>query len=383
MEPLKYFVFNKEKDYRHGYSENILRTERGITLEEGNTPERGVFFSRILDAGEEGNDWHRAVIESEDHGDDSIRFYFYCSDSDRIAAEGRTWTWAELIRSDSIGADRKHELMQPYMAQRLLNPKDVLLTGAKGRYLWMEIQLFRQTGLAPQIQHMKIYAGNKSFLDYLPEIYRRENGSDFLRRYLSIFEAVYRDMDAQIRDASRQLDPEAAQPEFLNWMASWMGITAVHLWSGEKLRKLLGGFAKRSLTRGTREYMEFMIEAFTGEKPFLVEYPQIEEYRGREKEYRKLLRCYAHGPYEVNILIREEAVPTLREQQALMQVIEDAKPAQVDVRLIVLRPYIYLDQNVYIGINSSLGTWQKASLNGVTAIPSVVAANTEGKGDQK
>ena len=74
----------------------------------------------------------------------------------------------------------------------------------------------------------------------------------------------------------------------------------------------------------------------------------------------------------------------MREQQALIQVIEDAKPAQIAVHLIVLHPHIYLSQNVYVGINSSLGTYQRASLDGVTAIPSVVAeANTEGKGDQK
>ncbi len=384
MDSLKYFVFNKKKDYRHGCLNHICLTDRGITLEPGENTEMGVFFSRILDSGEEGNAWHRAVVESEDFGDDSIRFYFYCADTDRITVDGREWEWEELISSDAFDAEKKHKLMSPYLALRLLNPKDILLTGAKGRYLWMEIQLFRQTGCAPQIQHMKIYADNKSFADYLPEIYRRGTESDFLCRYLSMFEAVYRDLDTKIRDASRQLDPDAARPEFLYWMAEWMGITTIHLWSEEKLRRLLAGFAKRSLVRGTREYMEYMIETFTGEKPYFVEYAQIEEYRGNEKEYQTLLHCYAHDPYEVNILIREEAVPTLREQQALIQVIEDAKPAQIAVHLIVLHPHIYLSQNVYVGINSSLGTYQKASLDGVTAIPSVVAvANTEGKGDQK
>ncbi len=74
MEQLRYFVFNKKRDYESGYQNGIRMTGQGIALEEG-ASQNGTFISRLLDSGEDGNQWHRAVIESKDYGDDSIKFY--------------------------------------------------------------------------------------------------------------------------------------------------------------------------------------------------------------------------------------------------------------------------------------------------------------------
>ena len=80
----KYFVFNKKRDYLQGYRENVRITESGIVLDTDDPGKCGIFISRLLDGGREGNQWHRAVIQSIDYGDDSIRFSFYCSDSRKI-----------------------------------------------------------------------------------------------------------------------------------------------------------------------------------------------------------------------------------------------------------------------------------------------------------
>lgn len=381
MEPLKYFVFNKKRDYLHGYSERIRVTEQGLKLQETPSRQAGVFISRLLDSRKEGNIWHRAVIESVDHGDDSIRFFFYCSDSSQILRNGRLCEWEEVIADKELTAEEKHEIMQPFLAHQILNPKDILLYHAKGRYLWMEIQLFCQSERTPEILNMKIYAEDRSFLRYLPEIYQAQPENDFLKRYLSLFETVYQDMDAKIRTAARQLDPAAAESEFLKWMAEWAGISEVHLWPEEKLRILLQGIVKKNLIRGTKAYMSNVIETFTGEVPYFVEYGEIEAYKGNPKAYKKLLKHYAHDPYIVNILVREQAVPAKQEQNALKRIIETMKPAHIEVHLILLKPYIYLNKNVYMGINSVLGVYQKAKLDGMTTIPSVVGitGRTSGK----
>ena len=67
MEQLAYFVFNKKRDYESGYRKGIRITEGGLALEEG-VRESGVFISRLLDSGERGNQWHRAVIQSVGSG---------------------------------------------------------------------------------------------------------------------------------------------------------------------------------------------------------------------------------------------------------------------------------------------------------------------------
>lgn len=382
MGSLKYFVFNKKRDYEAGYLEHIRIAAQGIALHTEEALDQGVFISRLMDSRQEGNQWHRAVIQSLDYGDDSIRFYFYCSDESQVAIDGKIWELTDLIRSDVFGTKEKHRIMQPFLAHKILNPKDVLLYHAKGRFLWFEVHLFSRAGRMPEIWHMKIYAEHNSFIRYLPEIYRTEDRNGFLRRYLSLFEAVYQDLDENIRAAARQQDPRSASPEFLQWMAGWVGITDACLWPEDKLRALIKSFVRQNLVRGTRAYMEWLIETFTGEKPFFVEYAEIEGYRGSPVAYRRLRQYYAHGPYDVNILVRECASPTTREQQALMRVIEDAKPAWIEVHLIILRPYIYLNQNVYVGINSALGTYRKACLDGLAAIPSIIERTNTG-GDRE
>ena len=72
------------------------------------------------------------------------------------------------------------------------------------------------------------------------------------------------------------------------------------------------------------------------------------------------------------MFVREQAVSSLREQHALKRMIEDMKPAHIRVHLVILRPGIYLGQNVYAGVNSMLVTYERANLNGVSAIPSIV-----------
>lgn len=382
MEQLAYFVFNKKRDYESGYRKGIRITEGGLALEEG-VRESGVFISRLLDSGERGNQWHRAVIQSVGYGDDSIRFYFYCSDDAETVVDGEIYCWEELIRNQEITPEKKHRAMEPYLAHIVQNPQDILLYRARGRYLWIEIQLFCQAGFLPQIRHMKIYAGNRSFLSYLPMIYQTKGREDFLGRFLGLFETIYQDLDEKITDSARQLDPMTAEPEFLHWMARWVGVTNGHLWQEEKLRLLLSGIVRKNLIRGTREYMEYVIGIFTGERPYFLEYCDIEQYRGNETAYRSLKQFYAHGPWEVSVLVREQAVPSLREQHALKKMIEDIKPAHIRIHLIILGQGIYLGQNVYAGINSTLVAWERANLNGGAAIPSMVGMAETGAKEEK
>ncbi len=371
MNQLKYFIFNKKRDYESGYRQEIAVTERGLVLEEG-VSENGIFISRLLDSGVEGNQWHRAVIQSKAYGDDSVRFYFYCSDQAGVLVDGSICQWEELIQSSEISIEKKHQIMEQCLVHVVQNPQDILLYYAKGRYLWMEIQLFCQAGFLPEIYHMKIYAGNRSFLSYLPTVCQTGGREDFLGRFLGMFEAVYQDFEERIADSTKQLDPMTAEPEFLRWLAKWVGISNAHLWQEKRLRLLLEGIVRKNLIRGTREYTEHMIGTFTGERPFILEYGDIEEYQGDTKAYKSLTQSYAYGPYEVNVLVREQTVPSLREQYALKKMIEDMKPAHIRMHLIILRPGIYLGQNVYVGVNSMLVAYERANLNGVAAIPSMV-----------
>ena len=83
------------------------------------------------------------------------------------------------------------------------------------------------------------------------------------------------------------------------------------------------------------------------------------------------------------MFVREQAVPSLREQHALKKMIEDVRPAHIRMHLIIMRQGIYLGQNVYAGVNSALVAWERANLNGVAAIPSMVGMAETGAKEEK
>lgn len=56
-------------------------------------------------------------------------------------------------------------------------------------------------------------------VDYLPAIYQEE---DFTRRFLSIFDSVFTDMDRAIDRLPGQLDYEHAGGELLRYLAQWV-----------------------------------------------------------------------------------------------------------------------------------------------------------------
>ena len=69
------------------------------------------------------------------------------------------------------------------------------------------------------------------------------------------------------------------------------------------------------------------------------------------------------------ILVREGAAPTAKQYKILMKLIDEMKPAQADVKLTVLKPYIFLNGHSYLGVNSVLGRYQAAALNGRSMVP--------------
>ena len=61
-------------------------------------------------------------------------------------------------------------------------------------------------------------------------------------------------------------------------------------------------------------------------------------------------------------------MPTGKEFSDLQKIIEEVKPAWMDFKIITLRPYILLDSYSYLGINSTLGQYRPAELDGFSML---------------
>lgn len=368
--PLKYFVFNKEEDFQRGFGHNIAVSAQGLRIAAETVSQGGEFFSRVLDSREKETVWHRMVIQAESLGDASIRFTFYAAEERRIWINGTEEDVEDFLRAQSLTPEQKAESLRSFQVKTIFNPKDILLHEVKGRYLWFRIELFGQGEESPVISHMKIYLPRQSWLGYLPEVYQVDPQSkSFVERYLNMFQSLYSDLEEKIDGIARYFDPDAVEGEFLQWLAEWLDIDDVYIWTEDQLRYLLQNGMRLYKIRGTRRALSEMVALYLGEEPYIVEHYQLEGSEGEARTSGLLTRLYGDNSYYFTVVVPECCVPSPKEHKTLLKIIESAKPAHVEANVVVLKPYIFLDKYSYLGMNSVLGQYRPVNLDGFSALP--------------
>jgi len=104
---------------------------------------------------------------------------------------------------------------------------------------------------------------SRKLLSYLPGIYH----TDFMARFLGIFEATQVPLEWTIDNFDLFLDPDTSPQGFLPWLAGWFGVTFDASWSDEKRRALLKEAHAIYARRGTAWALRRVLEIYTGEAP--------------------------------------------------------------------------------------------------------------------
>lgn len=369
MEPSRsYFVFNKESDYRRGWSDNLVCTGSGIRA--ADTARPGVFWSRLLDSREKETAWHRMTMESRSLGDASVRFTFYCSESRSVSFGGESRDLDELLRDGALGDQDRLEVGRAFAAQTALNPRDILLSRIRGRYVWFRAELLPRGGESPEIGNLKLRFPQETWLRYLPEVYQEDPaGRDFTARFLGVFQSLYSDLDEEIRGVARYFDPDVVGKEYLEWLATWLDVEDGYLWPEDKLRELLRRGMELYRIRGTRRYVCEMVKLYTGQEPWVVERSEVEPYLADTGQRAVLQELYGDSPYMVTLVLEGSALKSNDAHRALLRIIDDARPAWVEVNLVVLKPYLFLNKYTYLGVNSLLNPYRPLNLDGYSALP--------------
>ena len=361
----KYYLFNKEMDYKRGYIQNLHCCDEGLTS--GAEGGYGVFISRLLDSQEEGCIWHRLTLKLLGSHELPYRLSIYASDSPVIfnGDPPEDINALILMPASEMDIEDKKQRFMPYRMLETENGTDVLLHQARGRYLWFMAELYGTDDSYWGIGNIMLYFPEQSWLNYLPSVYdRREAGDTFLNRYLAIFQSLYDDLSREINHIPGYLDPEATDEETLTWLAGWLGIHHVKLWSGAGLRFLVSHAGQLYGGRGTKQGIKDFVRLYTGEPPLIVEPHQLQRFAGNPQMYKLLRELYGSDPNVFLIIIRASCLPTAREFADLSRIIEDVKPAWMGFKLVTLRPYILLDSYSYLGINSVLSPYRSFELNG-------------------
>lgn len=368
-EQKKYFIWNKQSDFKRGYGENICYMDSGICIEK--TQEKsGIFFSRVLDSKEKQTIWHRMVVESVSYGEVSIICMMYSGESEWITTYCGEKKIEEIIKDTTLTIKQKEEYFFPYYRKTIYNPKDDLLHEVKGRYLWFQMCFTIQGEYIPSIQKIKIYFPKQSWIVYLPEIYQQgQENKFFLERYLSIYQSLYEDMTEHIQSITSFLDAEGVEQEVLLWLASWFDIDTEYIWTEEQLRKLLYRIIPFYKKRGTIYYLSEMIQLYTGKKPYIVEQHKIQAYCQNKKRKTVLTNLYGDNPYIFTVIVDLKENTSTKEYSILKKIVESVKPAHMESNVILLEPYIFLDKYSYLGINSILNQYRESILDGQSKIP--------------
>jgi len=153
----------------------------------------------------------------------------------------------------------------------------MLFREGKGRYLWLKIGLLTFDEKAgPELTRMKILYPANSYLRYLPAIYQEDPvSSEFLERFLSIFETVLYDLESDIGNVSDYFDPDIVPAGFLAWLASWLNLAVEEDWTDDKKRYFIKRAPVLYKQKGTRAGIEELVRLYTGKRPVILEHSRI------------------------------------------------------------------------------------------------------------
>lgn len=282
-------------------------------------------------------------------------------------------------------------------------PTDLLLREASGRHLHILVKLVGSRQSSPQLHALTAYCPRQTYLRYLPEIYQQsDRNRQFLSRFLSIFETVFTDIEANIARGTKFIDPYEIPKDYFPWLNRWFGGEAVlgRAWPETAQRELLERSTELYKLRGTKGGMRELIGLYLDhvdprESPWVQSRQQaatqlsglveagylteadkqarLEEYETRislrheemvifreyddvkrieDPEYREQYAELFGHPRRFQVLIW----PTLSERHVgvIKTIINADKPVYTDVFVEQLREDFRINTNTYLGINTYL-----------------------------
>lgn len=207
----------------------------------------GVFESAALDAGIEGCTWHRVELRGE------------CPAGSRIAV--RTLTAHVELSGEELAAMPLEVWSLPQACDAMSEGRwDCLVRSRPGRFLWLRLELGGDGQVSPLVCAALVESPRVSLRRYLPAVFGAdEQSADFTDRLLAVYDATLRSVESKIDGFAKYLDPLSAPtprgredtPDFLGFLASWIGLTLVREWPEARRRHFVKRAASLYPLRGT------------------------------------------------------------------------------------------------------------------------------------
>lgn len=143
------------------------------------------------------------------------------------------------------------------------------LFDVRDEYLWIGIQLHASAGSKlPQVNSLNVMYHGSSLMDHLPSIYQRDASQpgSFLRSFVGIMEKSTQSLDEQIRGLGMRIRSTNHSPEWLDFIAEWVGIPWNQGLSVAQKQRLIECAAELTSYRGARRGLTELLRAIVGGK---------------------------------------------------------------------------------------------------------------------
>ena len=86
--------------------------------------------------------------------------------------------------------------------------------------------------------------------------------TEFLERFLSVFESGFTDIEEDLDDVTRYFDPEGVPSEYLSWLGGWLAIEFDEGWPESARREFLDRAPELFKMRGTKEGLRAVLRLY-------------------------------------------------------------------------------------------------------------------------
>jgi phage tail-like protein len=216
---------------------------------------------------------------------------------------------------------------------------ELLLQQARGRYLQLRITLTGTGRASPRIHALRVAYPRFSYLtNYLPTAFQNDASSaSFLERFLANPEGVLTKLEQRVANLHLLFNPRTAPPEYLRWLAEWLGLVLDERWEERRCRLLIAGAMDLFRSRGTLPGLVQAIRLATDPVPTEAIFTaDISPYTGfRSGPHRTAFRVTEafDGSHRFTIyLTADPRVPPL-DPDLVRQVVELERPAHTQYEI--------------------------------------------------
>lgn len=194
----------------------------------------------VFDGKEPGCAWHRLMLDASIPPGCAVEIQTRTDDERSGLAQAR-WHKQAALYQRAEGSELPFHRPFGAAAGAHAGTWETLLDEAQGRYLQLRLVLRGDGRASPRLRALRLYYPRFSYLRaYLPAVYREdEQSASFVERLLCNVEGLLSALEGRIEHAEVLLDPAVAPPEWLEWLAGWLGTMLDDNWDDGRRRLFL------------------------------------------------------------------------------------------------------------------------------------------------